>query len=96
MVNKFKIEWIDHGRDPQCKPDPSYPRGKTVDMATAYSAKQSCTVDLPYPAKRCGAYIVECALCGIRVGCTTAGRPDDPCKIIIACKVTDHVERKQS
>lgn len=85
MVNKFKIEWIDHGREPQCKPDPLYPTGKTIPAFGPLNA-QKCEVDLPYPAKRCGLYIVECQLCGIRIGATTAGRPDDPCKIIIACK----------
>jgi hypothetical protein len=42
---------------------------------------------LPYPAKRIGHYRIECELCGLRVACTTAGRPDDPRSIRIACKL---------
>lgn len=86
-MNKFKIDWLDHGREPQCKPNPNYPDGKTVDLRFLES-DEHCEVHLPYPARRCGAYIVDCQFCGVRVGCTTAGRSDDPCKIIIACKVT--------
>lgn len=62
----------DSGREPQCKPDPAYPKGK--DIRFAQPVERSCKTDLPYPARR---YIVECTVCGLSVGVTTAGRPDD-------------------
>lgn len=79
----FKIEWIDHGREPQCAPDPAYPFGKDIDAGV----KVACKAVLPYPAKRCGLYIVECETCGTRVAITTAGRPDDPRSVAIPCEI---------
>ncbi len=82
----FKIEWIDRGREPQCAPDPAYPNGKPIRLTNeAKATAKHCKVDLPYPAKRCGIYIIECERCGLRVGITTAGRPDDPTYIELAC-----------
>lgn len=83
----FKIEWIDRGREPQCEPDPDYPDGKDVPAALPGPA---CKTELPYPAKRCGVYIVECSICGVRAGITTAGRPDDPRSVTINCRATKH------
>lgn len=42
-------------------------------------------MELPYPAPRCGIYAVKCEKCGLLVGFTTAGRPDDPRKVTLAC-----------
>ena len=84
----FKIEWIDDGREPQCLPDPDYPNG--IDIVAASPGARSCTVDLPYPAKRCGKYIVECSQCGVRIGVTTAGRHDDPRSLTMPCKESLH------
>lgn len=78
----MKIEWIDRGREPQCAPDPAFPLGKDLD--TTHGAP-SCFTELPYPAPRCGLYIVECETCGLRVGITTAGRFDDPRSVKLAC-----------
>jgi hypothetical protein len=83
MTEQFSIEWIDHGREPQCAPDPAYPNGKELDASSG--AERKCHAALPYPAKRCGLYVVECNLCGYRIALTTAGRPDDPKSVIIAC-----------
>jgi hypothetical protein len=76
------IEWIDHGREPQCAPDPNYPEGKDVDCGV----EQSCLTPLPYPAKRCGLFVVTCYACGARVAVTTAGRPDDPRSVKLPCE----------
>ncbi len=81
---KFKLTWEDHGREPQCPPNPAYPDGIDVD---ASFGKTSCIARLPYPAKRCGLYVVECEICGIRVGITTAGRPDDPRSVKVPCNL---------
>jgi hypothetical protein len=81
---RFIIEWLDSGREPQVAPNPAYPAG--IDLDVSGGAAHKCMTPLPYPAKRIGTYIIECRICGIRVGCTTAGRPDDPRSIVIACK----------
>lgn len=82
----LKIEWIDRGREPQCPPNPAFPTGQDVDLGHGVL---SCRADLPYPAKRCGLYIVRCSLCEASVALTTAGRPDDPRSISIPCKMKD-------
>lgn len=79
----MKIEWIDHKREPRCAPDPAYPDGKDINTV---GDRPSCKANLPYPAKRCGLYIVECERCGYRVAITTAGRPDDPRSVRLPCK----------
>lgn len=83
-TGRFDIAWIDKGYEPQCAPDPAFPNGQHIDGSMG--AAQTCTIDLPYPAKRCGMYVAICLLCGVRVGATTAGRPDDPRSVKIACK----------
>lgn len=79
----FKIGWEDSGREPRCAPNSAFPNG--VDADCSAGAAATCTATLPYPAKRCGLYVVECEVCGVRVGITTAGRPDDPRSVKIAC-----------
>lgn len=80
-VNKT-VKWLDAGREPRAVPDPRYPDGIDIDLS---NGKRSCLVQLPYPAQRCGSYIVSCQ-CGMRVGVTTAGRRDDPRSVKIGCK----------
>ncbi len=87
MSGQHTVEWIDRGREPQCAPNPRYPEGVDVDLSLVGAA--SCKVDLPYPAKRCGILRVECKVCGFSVDLTTAGRPDDPRSVKIACKVAN-------
>jgi hypothetical protein len=83
----MKIAWIDGEREPKCSPDPRFPDGKDVDVS--FGQVPSCTVELPYPAKRCGVYVVECPVCGMRIGLTTAGRPDDPRAVKMACRMQE-------
>jgi len=78
------VTWIDREREARCPPNPDFPAGKDLDVSEG--APQACKVDLPYPAKRCGIYMIECAFCGLRVGVTTAGRPDDPRSVTMPCK----------
>lgn len=85
MTGKFDIAWHDAGREPQCAPNPLFPNG--LDMDVSQGALPACVTDLPYPAKRCGHYVIVCRDCGLRVGVTTAGRPDDPKSVKMACKV---------
>ena len=84
----LKVEWVDYEREPKMAPNPIFPKGKDID-GTMWGFP-SCKTDLPYPAKRCGAYIVTCGDCELRVGVTTAGRPDDPRSLKINCMRRAH------
>lgn len=77
----FTINWIDRGREPTQPPNPKFPDG--IDIDTGH--RPACKVTLPYPAKRCGLYVVECSKCGNRSAITTAGRPDDPRSVMLEC-----------
>jgi hypothetical protein len=79
------VRWVDAGREPQCQPNPNYPKG--IDMDCSEGAQATCTIRLPYPARRCGYYHIMCETCGLSVACTTAGRPDDPRSIKLACQL---------
>lgn len=104
----FSVKWIDSGREQQCQPDPDFPTGKHIDVLTPLGATtevrvdsrdaspyrpDSCYCALPYPAARCGLYLVDCERCGVRVGVTTAGRPDDPKSIRIPCQLAEASKR---
>ena len=80
----FSIEWLDRGREPQNPPNPAYPNG--IDLDDSGGAARTCTATLPYPAKRCGVFLIVCQVCGVRVAATTAGRIDDPRSVKIACQ----------
>ncbi len=86
-MSQFDIKWMDAYREPQCPPDPDYPNGIDVDQTVP--GTQACKTALPYPAKRCGIYYIHCHLCGVRVGVTTAGRPDDPRSVKLPCLPMD-------
>lgn len=83
MSDRFKIDWVDSGREPRCPPNPDFPDGIDINLADA--AEVACTTLLPYPARRCGYYVVRCQVCGTSVAITTAGRPDDPRSAMIPC-----------
>jgi hypothetical protein len=79
----LEIRWIDDRREPQCPADPEYPDGIDIDVS---QGKPSFRTVLPYPAKRCGVYVVTCTRCGATAVITTAGRADDPRSVRISCK----------
>jgi hypothetical protein len=81
----FIVAWQDRHREPQDKPDPAYPEGVDLDISKGAT---SCKVLLPYPAARCGFYVVRCTLCDFSVAITTAGRPDDPRSVTIPCAIS--------
>lgn len=82
--SQWRIRWHDSGREPQCAPNPRYPQG--IDVDTTGGQQPACTTVLPYPARRCGHFEAQCRTCGLRVAITTAGRPDDPRSLTVACK----------
>jgi hypothetical protein len=84
-AQQFDIKWIDGRRDPQVKPNPAYPKG--IDVVGVRPGEIGCRVDLPYPARRIGSYVIRCKLCGYRMFITTAGRPDDPRSVSVPCNM---------
>lgn len=87
----LKAEWHDLGREPKCTPDPNYPDGKDVDVS--FGAPATCETTLEHPTPRCGLYIVRCDVCGYSIALTTAGRPDDPRFLKVACKVVPETKQ---
>lgn len=90
MSDNLKVRWIDSGREPRCAPDPAYPRGKDVKALRLNLDDRTCRVELPYPARRCGQYLITCSACGLQAIVTTAGRPDDPRSFTISCNPIIH------
>jgi hypothetical protein len=83
MTENLKVSWIDRGFEPTQKPDPNFPNGIDLDLT---KGEPTCRTTLPYPAKRCGYFLIDCTLCGLQVLVTTAGRPDDPRSVRLECK----------
>ena len=82
----FDVEWLDRGRAAEHPPNPEFPTGVDITVETFNRpARPACRTALPYPAKRCGLYVVTCRSCGVKTALTTAGRPDDPRSITIPC-----------
>jgi hypothetical protein len=83
-MNNLSVAWIDHHREPRCAPDPKFPSGIDLVLSGPLPWRE-CTTALPYPAKRCGEYVVKCAECGLSAVVTTAGRADDPRSVRVTC-----------
>ncbi len=83
LAKPFSIEWFDDEREPQEPANPAFPDGIDVDVT---GGAKGCKVELPYPAQRCGKYVVSCNTCGVRAVITTAGRDDDPRSLKLPCK----------
>lgn len=80
----IRVSFIDSGRTAQYPPDPAYPMGTIADLTRGKTP--TCRVDLPYPAPRCGQWVVGCTRCHQVNVITAAGRVDDPRRVILACK----------
>lgn len=80
----LEVTWKGHGRKAECAPDPAYPDGVVSDFSG--ETKVWCAAALPFPAPECGVHLIRCRKCGISVGATAAGRPDDPRVVVIACR----------
>jgi hypothetical protein len=83
---RFDRVWLGTGKTAQCPPNPAFPHGMDLDLAS--DALAACTTDLPYPAPEVGAWKLTCTLCGTVIGVTAAGRPDDPRSVTVACKLS--------
>jgi hypothetical protein len=80
----LKVEWLDHGRTATQPPNPHYPDGMDIDVSD--HAWKFCSRVLPYPAPRCGIWLISCDRCSITVAISAAGRIDDPRSVKVACK----------
>jgi hypothetical protein len=85
----LQTTWFDLGREPRVAPNPAFPDGVALDVTTL-PGEPSCFVELDYPARRCGYWIVECKACDLSIIITTAGRPDDPRSVRVPCKRAKH------
>jgi hypothetical protein len=75
--------WISRNRKPQNPSEPRYPDG--IDIDASLGKETFCSITFPHPTAECGLWIVECDVCNQRVMVTTAGRPDDPRSLKLAC-----------
>jgi hypothetical protein len=80
----LKVQWLDKGIEAQCLPNPRYPDGIDIDVSNG--ALRTCSRVLPYPAPRCGVWLITCDQCRRSTVVTAAGRIDDPRSIMVACK----------
>lgn len=87
----IEIDFLSHHRKAQSKPDPKYPLGICIDLSDG--KKTQCSAALPYPAECCGVLLVRCRTCGANAAITTAGRSDDPRRVILACKSASPADR---
>ena len=81
------VTWVSTGGKAKCPPNPNYPNGIVVDVRTRPDPQFGCKVDLPYPSPGIGQYHVRCRVCGVSVGCTAAGRADDPHSLVLPCNL---------
>lgn len=82
----LSVEFKPNGRGKaQCPANENFPDGKTIVIPAR--GRPTCSVDLPYPAPECGAFIVTCKMCGRMIAVTAAGRADDPKKLVVPCNI---------
>lgn len=83
MSRHISVDWVDKGFESRIDPNPDFPEGQDVDCSEGFMP--ACRTDLPYPAERCGMFVVSCKRCGQRIAVTTAGRTDDPRSLKMRC-----------
>jgi hypothetical protein len=83
-ASRFGVDWIDGHRAATYPADPGYPNGVAIDVAL--DAVRACRAELPYPAARCGLWVLRCTLCGYAIALATAGRKDDPRTVRLPCR----------
>lgn len=83
--SRFLIDWADGHRVSTYPADPAFPSGCSIDVAL--DAVRACRVELPYPASRCGMWVVTCRRCDYSIALATTGRADDPSSARLPCRV---------
>lgn len=87
----FVVKATNRRGPPKCPPNPAYPNGVEVNLASP--GERFCLATLPYPAPERLVWHVTCRACGFRVGVTAAGRPDDPTGVRIPCQNRPEVQQ---
>jgi hypothetical protein len=82
--SRFLVDWVDQHREASYPADSAYPNGSAIDVAL--DAPHACRVELPYPAARCGLWVVTCRVCGFAIALSTSGRADDPRSARLPCR----------
>jgi hypothetical protein len=85
-MTNIDISFASENRKAVCQSDPMFPNGKDFDLTNGVAIRMACLVELPYPAKCCGKWILRCRDCGFTAVITAAGRRDDPRKVTLPCK----------
>jgi hypothetical protein len=88
-MTNIEITFASEHRKATSPPDPKFPDGRDFDLTGGIAIRMACLVELPYPAKCCGKWILKCRDCGFSAVITAAGRRDDPRKITLPCKRRD-------
>jgi hypothetical protein len=83
VMGNLRVVFFGDGRKAQSPSNPRYPNGMDIDVSGGKLPR--CSVDLPYPAKEVGRFLVSCRICGSQSVVTAAGRPDDPRSVKIPC-----------
>lgn len=86
VESRFLVDWSDAHRVSTFPADPAFPSGCSIDVAL--DAPRACRVELPYPASRCGMWVVTCQQCDYAIALATTGRSDDPRSVRVPCRVS--------
>lgn len=78
-----EVTWYDGKKEALTPPDPAFPKGRHIDASQGMV--RVCRIPLPYPAKRCGLYVIVCSACELNVAVQTCGRADDPRSVTLGC-----------
>ena len=78
----WDVTWVDYQQEARSPAT----RTHGIDVDISGDAPVACESQLPYPAKRCGAYSIVCRACRKTCIVSTAGRTDDPRSLKMACR----------
>jgi hypothetical protein len=84
-AGQFLVDWVDLHRSSDAPADPAFPAGSPIDVAL--DALRACRIELPWPAERCGIWLVTCQKCGLYIRLKTTGKADDPNSLRVACRL---------
>lgn len=84
VESRFLVDWVDGHREATFAADAAYPDGTAIDVAL--DATRACRLELPYPAARCGLWVITCRRCAYSIALATAGRRDDPRSVRVPCR----------
>jgi hypothetical protein len=87
-MTNIEIKFASEHRKAVNQPDPEFPNGRDFDLTGGLVIRMACLVELPYPAKCCGKWLLRCRDCGFTAVITAAGRRDDPRKVTLPCRGT--------